>query len=178
MKGTQGIIYIIEVPSTVMFWIGRHIRHQDHPLAIGVNPNVEVMMKIIHWIGNLDVFSVLIMIHIIRLMLSEIGRLIHIQNLISFGMAMPAMKTMVIEDMINLAGLGDMIMMTMHMMMIMAIGLVYPIIIGRIAMRGILIMVDTVMILIMEEVEEIVIGSDADLGTENMIKDIQVGKEI
>lgn len=177
MKGTLGIIYTREVPFIVMLWIGRHILHQDLQLAIGVNPKGEVMMKTICWTRNLDVFKGLIMIHISRLMLLEIGMLTCIQNLISFKMVMPALITMMIENMISLVGLGDMIGMTMHMM-IMVIGLVHPIIIGRIVMIGILIMVVIVTILIMGEVEEIVIGGDADLVTENMIEDIQVGKEI
>lgn len=91
--------------STETFWIGRPICHQDLLLATGVNPNGEVMMKIIHMTGNLNVFRGLIMKHIIRLMLSGIMRLMHTQNMISIEMAITAMKIMVIEGMINLLGL-------------------------------------------------------------------------
>ena len=164
--------------STVIFWIGRAICHRDLLLATGINPKGEVMMKIIQMTGNLDVFRGLITSHIIRLMPSGNVILTRIQNMINFGMPMAALKTMVIEDMINLPGLEDMIAMIMHMM-IMATSPVFLIIVGRIAMRGIMSMVGIVMILIMKEVvEEIVIGGGANPVIENVIEEVLVGKEI
>ena len=73
-----------------------------------------------------------------------------------------------------------MTVMIMHMMMIMTTSLERPlIIIGRIAMRGIMIIVDIVMILIMKEVvEEIVIGGNANHVIGKEIREVIVGKEI
>ena len=163
--------------STVIFWIGRAICHRDLLLATGINPKGEVMMKIIQMTGNLDVFRGLITSHIIRLMPSGNVILTRTQNMINFGMPMAALKTMVIQDMINLPGLAVMTM-TIHMM-IMATSPVFLIIVGRIAMRGIMSMVGIVMILIMKEVvEEIVIGGGANPVIENVIEEVLVGKEI
>lgn len=175
------MLFTREIISTVTFWIGRPICHLDLLLATGVKPNGEVMMKIMHLTGNLDVFRGPIMNRIIRLMVSGIVRLTPIQNMKGFGMAILALKTMVIEDMINLPGLLEMTMvMIMHMMMIMTTSPEHPlIIVGRIAMRGIMIMVDIVMILIMKEVvEEIVIGGDANHVIGNELRVVIVGKEI
>lgn len=73
-----------------------------------------------------------------------------------------------------------MTVMIMHMMMIMTTSPEHPlIIVGRIAMRGIMIMVDIVMILIMKEVvEEIVIGGNANHVIGKEIREVIVGKEI
>lgn len=99
------LLFTREIISPVTFWIGRPICRQDLLLDTGVNPNGEVMMKIIHLIGNLDDFRGLITNHIIRLTVSGIVRLTTTQNMKGFGMAIPTLKTMLIEDMKKLPGL-------------------------------------------------------------------------
>lgn len=178
MIDIQGMLYTKEIISTAMFWIGRPICHQDLLLANGVNPNGGFTMKIIHLKGNLDVFRGLIMNHTIKWMVLGIRKLTCTRSMISFEMVIPTLKTMVIEAMTNLPGLQGMTMMIMHMM-IMATSPVFRIIGGRIAMRGIMIMVGIVMILIMKEmVEEIVIGGDVNHAIENETRDVLVGKKI
>lgn len=136
------------------------------------------MMKIINLKGNLDVFRDLIMNHTTKWMVLGIGRLTCTRSMISFEMVIPALKTMVIEAMTNLPGLQGMTVMIMHMM-IMATSPVFPTIEGRIATRGITIMVGIVMILIMKEMaEEIVIRGDVNHVIENETRDVLVGKKI
>jgi hypothetical protein len=178
MKDIQGMLYTREIISTVMFWKGKPICHQDLLLANGVNPNGGVMMKIIHLTGNLGVFKGLIMNHTIKWMVSGIGRLTCTRSMISFEMVIQTLKTTVIEDMTNLQGLQGMTAMIMHMM-IMATRPVFHIIGGRIAMTGIMIMVAIVMILIMKKIaEEIVVGGDVNHAIESETRDVLVGKRI
>lgn len=172
------MLYTREIISIVMFWIGRPICHQDLLLVNGVNPNGGVMMKIIPLKGNLDVFKDLTTNHTIKWMGSGIVRLTFTQSMISFETVIPTLKTMVIEDMSNLLGLQGMTV-TITRMMIMATSPVFHIIEGRIAMRGIMIMVGIVMILIMKEMaEKIVIGSDVNHAIENETRDVSVRKKI
>lgn len=174
MKDIKEMLYIREILSPVMVWTERPICHQDLLLATGVNPNGEVMTKIIHLKGNLDDFRGLIMNLIIRS--TGIVKSACTKNMINFRMTIPALKIMLIEDMINLPGLQEMTVMIMHMM-IMATSRVFLTTAGRIAMRGIMIMVGIVMILIMiEAIEEIVIGGN--VNHENEIRKALVGKEI
>lgn len=178
MKDIPGMLYTREIISIVMFWIGRPICHQDLLLVNGVNPNGGVMMKIIPLKGNLDVFKDLTTNHTIKWMGSGIVRLTFTQSMISFETVIPTLKTMVIEDMSNLLGLQGMTV-TITRMMIMATSPVFHIIEGRIAMRGIMIMVGIVMILIMKEMaEKIVIGSDVNHAIENETRDVSVRKKI
>jgi hypothetical protein len=178
MKDIQGMLYTREIISTVMFWKGKPICHQDLLLANGVNPNGGVMMKIIHLTGNLGVFKGLIMNHTIKWMVSGIGRLTCTRSMISFEMVIQTLKTTVIEDMTNLQGLQGMTATIMHMM-IMATSPVFHIIGGRIAMTGIMNMVAIVMILIMKKIaEEIVVGGDVNHAIESETRDVLVGKRI
>lgn len=72
-----------------------------------------------------------------------------------------------------------MTVMIMHMMIMTTSPELPHIIIGRIAMRGIMIMVGIVTTLIMKEaVEEIVIGDDVNHVIGNEIRKVIVGKEI
>lgn len=100
------------------------------------------------------------------------------QNMKGFGMAILALKIMVTEDMISLPDFQDMNVMIMPMKIMTTSPGLPLIIVGRIAMTGIMIMVGIVMILIMKEVaEETVIGGDANHGIGNVIKEVIVGKE-
>lgn len=179
MNDFQGMLYTIEIICTVMFWIGMPIFHQDLLLFTGVNPNGEAMMKIIHLKGNLDVFKGPIMNHTIRLMVSGTMRLTCTRSMISSEIAIPAWKIMVIEDMINLLGLLGLTVVIMHMMIMGTSPVFLLIIVGRVAMRGIMITIGIVMILIMKEVpKEIVIGSDAIPAIENETRKVLAGKKI
>ncbi|KAJ7963485.1 SUPPRESSOR OF ABI3-5 like [Quillaja saponaria] len=95
------------MPSTVKFWTERTIHHQFLLLLVlGVNQKGEVMKKIIHLRGILGVLRDLTAIHTIRWILLEIVRLTHIQNLISFGMSMAALTTILTGDMTSLPRFG------------------------------------------------------------------------
>lgn len=86
---------------------------------------------------------------------------------------------MVIEDMINLLGLLGLTVVIMHMMIMGTSPVFLLIIVGKVAMRGIMITIGIVMILIMKEVpKEIVIGSDAIPAIENETRKVLAGKKI
>lgn len=105
----------------------------------------------------------MLIILIMRWILFMILRLMQFGTSISFGMAFEMLTIIVIMDLTSLPGLVGVIGTIMHMV-IMTIGLVLPIKTGRIAVKGITSMVGIVMILIMiEAVEEMVIGGGVDL---------------
>lgn len=163
MKDTQGIMSIQEVLTIESFWRGIITPlHLQLPLS-GLNQGGEVMRKNIPMIGILDIIRSLMLIHIVTWIHFVIMRSLHFKILISFGMAIVVLTTFVTMNLTGPLGVGDENGMTTHMM-IMTIGPVFPIRAGRTAVRGIMNMVDIVMILIMKvAVGEMAIGGGVNL---------------
>lgn len=172
MKDTPGIVFIQEVPTTVIFQRGIII-----PLLLllvsGLNQGGEVMRKNIPVMRILGIIRSLLWIHI--------GTWIHIvimrslfMILISFGMAIVVLTNSMIMNLTGRLGMGGEIGKTTHMM-IMIIGPAFPIRAGTTAMRGIMNIVDIVMILIIKEaVAEMAVGGSVD----HVIEIVSVEKEI
>ncbi|KAB2015727.1 hypothetical protein ES319_D08G046400v1 [Gossypium barbadense] len=172
MKDTPVLVFIQEVPTTIIFQ-----RRIIIPLLLllvsGLNQGGEVMRKNIPVMRILGIIRTFMCIHI--------GTWIHIvimrslfKILISFGMAIVVLTTSVIMNLAGPLGMGGKIGKTTHMI-IMIIGLTFPIRAGTTAVRGIMNIVEIVMILIIKEaVAEMVVGGSVN----HVIEILSVEKEI
>uniref|UniRef100_A0A2P2MAC5 RNA-binding protein 5-B isoform X2 n=1 Tax=Rhizophora mucronata TaxID=61149 RepID=A0A2P2MAC5_RHIMU len=136
------------------------------------------MKKTISLIGSLGDMRNHVWTHTLKWILFVIARLIQLTTLISSERAIEKWTTIMIMDLTGLLGLGDVTMMTMHMMT-MTINIALLIQAGKTVVRGTMNMVGTVMILTMiEAIEEMATGSDVNLEIESVIREGLVGKEI
>lgn len=132
------------------------------------------MKRNILLIGNLGDMKNHTLVHTMRWIRFVIMTLIPFKSLISLGMGITMLTTLVIMELEGLLGLRDAIVMIM-LMMIMIVGPVCPIKAGRIAVIGTMTMVVIVMIPItIEVVGEMEIGGSVD----PVIRDALVGNEI
>lgn len=162
MRDFQGTPYTQGMHSIKTFMRGiTSLRHHLF-LAFGLNQG-EIMMKNMHMLGNRGDMRSHTLIHFMRLIdfvkQISIERLMLSMMVINFVIAIAVLMAtvmliaIVIMGLIGLPGSGDVIVVILAVM-ILTIGIVFPIKAGRAVVREIMIMVAITMILTMREIRE------------------------